>query len=116
MLTRDALCDNTCQPQHDTAYNATQIQQQLKSLPDWKWIDNTLCRNYRFKNYYETIAFVNALAFMVHQQDHHPDLRVQYNSCEVRYNTHSVGGITLNDFICAAKTDAIFGVPALETK
>jgi 4a-hydroxytetrahydrobiopterin dehydratase len=64
-------------------------------------------KTFAFKNYYETIAFVNALAWICHTQDHHPELAVSYNRCVVRFNTHSVGGISINDFICAAKTDAL---------
>lgn len=73
----------------------------------WRHVDDALVREFRFRNYYETIAFVNALAFLVHAEDHHPDLAVSFNRCEVRFNTHSVGGISENDFICAAKVDAL---------
>ena len=51
---------------------------------------------------------MNALAWIVHAEDHHPNLAVGYNRCEVRFSTHSAGGITDNDFICAAKADAIY--------
>ncbi|MDT8386241.1 MAG: 4a-hydroxytetrahydrobiopterin dehydratase [Thiogranum sp.] len=64
-------------------------------------------RSFRFKNYYHTIAFVNALAWIANQQDHHPDLEVGYNRCLVRFSTHSVGGLSENDFICAARVDAL---------
>jgi len=64
-------------------------------------------RSYRFKDYYQTIAFVNALAWIAHREDHHPDLSVHYNRCVVRYSTHAVDGLTDNDFICAAKVDRI---------
>ena len=64
-------------------------------------------RSFRFKNFYETIAFVNALAWIAHQQDHHPDLEVGYNRCLVRYSTHSVSGLSENDFICAARIDTL---------
>jgi 4a-hydroxytetrahydrobiopterin dehydratase len=84
------------------------IIQQLIALPTWQHESEFLRRTYEFGNYYETIAFVNALAFMVHREDHHPDLTVTYNRCTVKFNTHSVGGISQNDFICAAKADAIF--------
>lgn len=67
-------------------------------------------REFRFKNYYQTIAFVNALAWIVHEQDHHPDLEVGYNRCVVRFSTHSVGGLSENDFICAARTDLLVAV------
>ena len=66
-----------------------------------------LVREFRFSNYYQTIAFVNALAWIAHQEDHHPDLEVGYNRCRVRYSTHSIGGLSLNDFICAARLDTL---------
>lgn len=74
---------------------------------DWQLAnDKTLIRrNFKFKNYYETIAFVNVVAMIAHQQDHHPELQVSYNRCSVQYNTHSVGGLSEFDFICAAKID-----------
>jgi len=76
---------------------------------DWTLAgDNTLIsRTFRFKNYYQTLAFVNALAWIAHGEDHHPDLEVGYNRCLVRYSTHAVGGLSENDFICAARIDAL---------
>ncbi len=65
-------------------------------------------KTYNFDNYYETMAFVNAIAYVAHQQDHHPKLGVNYNYCEVRLNTHDVDGITLTDFACAAQYDALY--------
>ena len=63
-----------------------------------------------FKNYYETLAFVNAVAWIVHGEDHHPDLSVGYNRCRVEFSTHSIGGISENDFICAAKIEALAAI------
>ena len=79
---------------------------------DWSLGDDSdrIQRCYRFKNYYQTIAFVNALAWVAHQQDHHPDLEVGYNRCCVHYSTHSVGGLSENDFICAARIDTLVPV------
>lgn len=76
---------------------------------DWKLNDagNEISRGFKFKNYYQTIAFVNALAWVSHQEDHHPDLEVGYSRCLVRYSTHAIGGLSENDFICAAKIDAL---------
>ena len=67
-----------------------------------------ITRSFRFADYRATIAFVNALAWVVHAEDHHPELVVGYDRCEVRFVTHSVGGVTGNDFICAAKADALY--------
>lgn len=75
--------------------------------PDWqlKPDGKAISRVFRFTNYYETIAFVNLVATVAHRQDHHPELSVSYNRCRVEYSTHSAGGLTDNDFICAAKLD-----------
>jgi len=91
---RDALDDAT-------------ISAQLAQLPGWSHEDGALRASYRFADWWETIAFVNALAWMVHRQDHHPDLELGYDRCTVRWSTHSAGGVTLNDLVCAARTDAL---------
>lgn len=74
---------------------------------DWQTsADRTrIQRSFKFKNYYETITFVNIVAMIAHQQDHHPDLKVSYNHCVVEFSTHSVGGLSEFDFICAAKVN-----------
>ena len=69
--------------------------------------DVAIEKTFRFANYYETITFVNAVAFIANAQDHHPDLSVHYNRCVVRYNTHDVGGLSSTDFDCAARIDAL---------
>jgi 4a-hydroxytetrahydrobiopterin dehydratase len=76
---------------------------------DWQLDDDgkRIEREFSFKNYYETMAFVNAAAWVAHREDHHPDLEVGYNRCRVAYHTHAIGGLSENDFICAAKTDAL---------
>ena len=73
----------------------------------WRLIDDALEKTFSFKNYYETIAFVNALAFIANAQDHHPDLAVSYSRCTVRFNTHDVKGISVSDFFCASRVDAL---------
>ena len=85
-----------------------QVAPLLKGLPGWALEGGMITRTYKFKNYYETMAFVNAAAWVSHREDHHPDLEVGYNACRVRYSTHSVGGLSENDFVCAAKLDALF--------
>jgi 4a-hydroxytetrahydrobiopterin dehydratase len=82
----------------------------LTQIPDWSYRDGALMKAYAFRNYHETMAFVNATAWISHREDHHPDLTVGYNRCEVRYWTHAIGGLSENDFICAAKIDALFGL------
>jgi 4a-hydroxytetrahydrobiopterin dehydratase len=79
-----------------------------------EWVLNTspqsISRTFKFKNYYETMAFVNVVAAVAHQQDHHPEMNVSYNTCQVTFNTHSVGGLSDNDFICAARVDRCLSI------
>lgn len=90
------------------------VEQLLAKLSGWvlemaeRDLPPCISKNYRFKNYHETIAFVNATAWVSHREDHHPDLTVGYNTCKVSYTTHAIGGLSENDFICAAKIDALF--------
>ena len=82
------------------------LMQQLK--PHWTLRDNKAIEaRFQFKNYYQTTAFVNALIYIAHREDHHPDVRFGYKECAVEYSTHAVNGLTENDFICAAKIDAL---------
>lgn len=67
----------------------------------------TISRTFKFENYYQTIAFVNALAWIAHGEDHHPDLKVGYNSCTIQFTTHTVDGLSINDFISAAKINTL---------
>ncbi|WP_018146141.1 MULTISPECIES: 4a-hydroxytetrahydrobiopterin dehydratase [unclassified Thioalkalivibrio] len=65
-------------------------------------------RSFKFKNFHETMAFVNAVAWIAHGEDHHPDMAVGFNRCAVEFSTHAIGGLSENDFICAARVDALF--------
>ena len=107
-----ALADQHCQPlegQPPMAPDA--IAQHLGRVTGWALVDGAIQKRYDFADFHRTMAFVNALAWIAHVEDHHPDLAVSYNRCTVRYNTHSVGGISINDFICAAKVDALLSAP-----
>jgi 4a-hydroxytetrahydrobiopterin dehydratase len=84
-----------------------EIERLLVKLEGWELIGAELVKTYRFRNYYETLAFVNATAWVSHREDHHPDLEVSFNRCRVRYSTHAIGGLSENDFICAARIDAL---------
>lgn len=97
----------------DQALSAEEIQQYLAVLDGWTLMGSHIGKSFEFKNYYQTLAFVNAIAFIIHSEDHHPEMEVGYNRCLVKFNTHSVneglGGISENDIICAAKIDALVG-------
>jgi 4a-hydroxytetrahydrobiopterin dehydratase len=115
MKTADELRAARCRPLSGGALADAEVGAQLQALPDWRLDRGAIVRTYRFGDYYETMAFVNALAFVAHAEDHHPDLAVSYNRCEVRFSTHSVGGISDNDFISAAKLDALYAQRAEST-
>jgi len=79
----------------------------LIEVPGWKREDRVIARSFEFKNHHEAIAFVNAVAWISHRENHHPDMNVGYNRVTVSYSTHSANGLTENDFICAAKVSAL---------
>ncbi|KLR58875.1 4a-hydroxytetrahydrobiopterin dehydratase [Diaphorobacter sp. J5-51] len=93
------------------ALKAPEIVAKLVDLPGWQLsgdgADVAIEKTYRFANYHETMAFVNAVAFIAHAQDHHPDLSVHYGRCVVRLNTHDVAGISATDIDCATRIDAL---------
>ncbi|WP_019141549.1 4a-hydroxytetrahydrobiopterin dehydratase [Noviherbaspirillum massiliense] len=111
MVTTNELLQKRCR-HLDTGLSDTEIAQHLAAVPGWALQEGKVAKTYSFANYYETIAFVNAIAWLIHAEDHHPDLTVTYNRCIVKFDTHSVnggrGGISENDFICAAKVDAVY--------
>ncbi len=76
---------------------------------DWQLSEDgkSFSRNFRFKNYYETPAFANAAAYIAHDEDHHPEMTISYRDCHISYTTHAIGGLSQNDFICAAITDRL---------
>lgn len=98
--------------QNRRALSATEVVTQLSKLNGeqalgWRLIDGALEKTFKFKNFYETMGFVNAVAFIANAEDHHPDLAVSYGQCQVRFNTHDVNGISVSDFFCASKVDAL---------
>ena len=98
--------------QNRRALSATEIVGQLtqlngESAQGWRLIDGALEKTFTFANFHETMAFVNAVAWIAHREDHHPDLALGYSRCTVRVNTHDVGGISVSDFHCAGAVDAL---------
>jgi len=109
------LCDLTskrCKPCEGGVppLDAPTVEGLLATLNGWAVVGKEIAKTYRFKNYYETMAFVNATAWISHQENHHPDLEVGFRDCRVRYSTHAIGGLSENDFICAAKIDALLAM------
>jgi 4a-hydroxytetrahydrobiopterin dehydratase len=85
------------------------VEGYLAQTPGWEKVEGKeeIAKTFTFKNYYETMAFVNAVAFIANREDHHPDMEVSYKQCRVRYSTHAIKGLSENDFICAAKVNAL---------
>lgn len=86
----------------------TEVENLLKQLKGWTVSNGAITKTFSFKNYYQTMAFVNAAAWISHREDHHPDMAVGYNTCGIAYMTHAINGLSVNDFICAAKIDKLF--------
>ncbi len=84
-----------------------QSRQLLAELKGWQLVGSKLERMFVFKNHYETMAFVNAIAWVSHRENHHPELTVGYKDCRVSYWTHAIGGLSENDFISAAKLEKL---------
>lgn len=104
------LSQQECQPiaSDSPVLGRDESEQYLTQLENgWQISEDgkTISRTFEFHNYYETVTFANAAAAVAHQQDHHPEISFSYNRCQVDYSTHSINGLSLNDFICAAKTD-----------
>ncbi len=115
MLTTSQFLEKKCAPT-TVALSDAEVTAYLPAVAGWQCdvqLDRQrIIKRFDFKDYYETLAFINAIAYVVHAEDHHPELTVTYNRCQVAFDTHSVnagkGGLSENDFICAAKVDAIF--------
>lgn len=105
------LATKTCKPCNRDTPRVTgdELSRLLAALDGWSLgsAQDAIERTFEFSNYYETMAFVNAIAFIAHREDHHPDLEVSFKHCVVRYATHAVGGLSENDFICAAKVERL---------
>ena len=108
-MTFNELTTSKCAPLRGAQHqlSVSKIAEYFQVLPGWSLQNGEIVREFRFANYYESIAFVNALAFIAHAQDHHPELSVYFNRVQVRFSTHDVSGISLNDIICAAKVSAL---------
>lgn len=104
------LAERRCKPCTDGSapLSNAQVAAMLGKLSGWVRSGDVITKTYRFPNYGQTMAFVNATAWISHREDHHPDLTVGYNTCRVDYSTHALQGLSENDFICAAKLDALF--------
>jgi len=88
----------------------TQVKLMLNGLDGWELVGGKIQKLFTFKDHHQTFSFANAVAWVSHREDHHPDLVVGYNTCMITYVTHAINGLSENDFICAAKVDALFAI------
>ena len=103
------LSEQTCRPVKagDPALSSQEVKEQMSEIPQWSLADNSLQREFRFKDFRKAIEFVNAVAGVANEQDHHPDIYISYNKVRLTLTTHKIGGLSMNDFIVAAKIDLL---------
>ena len=104
------LRSKTCKPcegEECGRLDQAELRTYLAALDGWESEDGGIKKTYRFEAYHETISFVNALAWVVQKEHHHPDLEVRFKACSVFFTTYALGGLSENDFICAAKIDRL---------
>ncbi len=108
-MTLSELAAGKCSPRSGPGHrlDAARSAELLRLLPGWENAGNEIARTYSFNHYAETLDFVHEVAGIAEREDHHPDIAFGYNRCRVAWSTHSVGGLSMNDFICAAKVEAL---------
>jgi 4a-hydroxytetrahydrobiopterin dehydratase len=94
----------------DAPLNPNRVSEFINQLDGWTQHGMAIEKSFKFDNHYQATSFVNAVAWISHRQDHHPEIVIGYNKCTVEYTTHAVNGLSKNDFICAAKVDALLKV------
>jgi len=105
------LAEQKCEPRHEGTppLSPDRAEELLEEVPLWTLEDKSIEREFRFKDFREAMGFVNKIADIAEQQDHHPDLYISYNKVRVQLSTHKIGGLSENDFIVAAKIDRVVG-------
>jgi 4a-hydroxytetrahydrobiopterin dehydratase len=111
-----AMSTNTLASQHCTprkgkehALDQAKVAELLAQLPGWQVAADgkAIVKDFKFRDFHHTLGFINAVGFMANQEDHHPDLEAGYGHCQILWSTHDVGGLSLNDFICAARVETL---------
>lgn len=109
--TSDTLSERHCVPCEGgtSPLSLEQAKVLLDQVPGWQLSDDgtTIQRRFEFKGFYKTMAFINAMAWIANSENHHPDFEAGYNFCVVNFTTHAIGGLSENDFICAARVNAL---------
>lgn len=107
----DTLTDKKCVPCEGGTdpLDRDRAEELLAQVPGWQIDEDgtTIYRRFEFKGFYKTMAFVNAMAWIANQEGHHPDFEAGYDFCLIHFTTHAIDGLSENDFICAAKVNAL---------
>lgn len=110
-MNTNRLSAQHCQPRKGSkdALDTAQATELLQQLPGWGHSADgkAIVKDFRFDDFRHTLGFINAVGFMANHEDHHPDLEAGYGHCQLTWSTHDVGGLSLNDFICAARVEAL---------
>jgi 4a-hydroxytetrahydrobiopterin dehydratase len=110
-MNSNSLAAQHCQPRKgkEHALDSAAISALLQLIPGWKLSEDAkgLVKDFRFENFHRTLGFINAVGFMANHEDHHPDMEAGYGHCKLYWSTHDVGGLSQNDFICAARVEAL---------
>jgi 4a-hydroxytetrahydrobiopterin dehydratase len=105
------LSNQHCQPRKgkEHALGAAEVAKLLHALPGWQLREDgkAIVKDFRFEDFHRTLGFINAVGFMANHEDHHPDIEAGYGHCQLLWSTHDVGGLSMNDFICAARVEAL---------
>jgi len=103
------LAQQHCKPLKGKEHQLTAAgaRELIAALPGWELDEGHIQKAYKFADFVHALAFVNALGFIAEQQNHHPDLELGWGRCLVKFSTHDVGGLSMNDFICAAKVEVL---------
>lgn len=109
------LAGKQCKPCGEGSVRAPALTQGaittlLQQLDGWELHERHIGKTFEFKDFCQTMAFVNAVAWLSHRENHHPDFSVSYRKCRLEYFTHAISGLSENDFICAAKVDALLKI------
>lgn len=108
----DSLTEQRCKPCEGgiaplSLEEAQALMKQLSAQWQLATDGRSIRGEWKFKNFYQAMSFANAVAHLANTEDHHPDLEVGWGYCRMNYSTHAIGGLSRNDFICAAKVDAL---------
>ena len=110
-MSTNTLASQHCTPRKgkEHALDQAKVTDLLAQLPGWQVTADgkAIVKDFKFRDFHHTLGFINAVGFMANQEDHHPDLEAGYGHCQILWSTHDVGGLSLNDFICAARVEAL---------